>query len=167
MKFTKFKLDESLFDDDFSDFDMDTDADMDIDADVDMDSEIMQPPAMGLGTGIADNIIRLINDEWEAVQGYNDFIEVLRVSKSDESTINVIKDIVAEENKHVGQLQELLKRVSPNANQIAVGEREARNQLSSMVSGIQFWNDTPTNTVSGAEVESDAYTTLSDVDDEF
>ena len=167
MKFTKFKLDESLFDDDFSDFDMDTDADMDIDADVDMDSEIMQPPAMGLGTGIADNIIRLINDEWEAVQGYNDFIEVLRVSKSDESTINVIKDIVAEENKHVGQLQELLKRISPNANQIAVGEKEARHQLSSMVSGIQFWNDTPTNTVNDAVVESDAYTTLSDVDDEF
>ena len=167
MKFTKLKLDESLFDDDFSDFDMDTDADMDIDADVDMDSEIMQPPAMGLGTGLADNIIRLINDEWEAVQGYNDFIEVLRVSKSDESTINVIKDIVAEENKHVGQLQELLKRISPNANQIAVGEKEARNQLSSMVSGIQCWNDAPTNTVNDAVVESDAYTTLSDVDDEF
>lgn len=167
MKFTKFKLDESLFDDDFSDFDVDTDADMDIDADVDMDSEIMQPPAMGLGTGLADNIIRLINDEWEAIQGYNDFIEVLRVSKSDESTINVIKDIVAEENKHVGQLQELLKRISPNANQIAVGEKEARNQLSSMVSGIQFWNDAPTNTVNDAVVESDAYTTLSDVDDEF
>ena len=167
MKFTKFKLDESLFDDDFSDFDMDTDADVDIDADVDMDSEIMQPPAMGLGTGLADNIIRLINDEWEAIQGYNDFIEVLRVSKSDESTINVIKDIVAEENKHVGQLQELLKRISPNANQIAVGEKEARNQLSSMVSGIQFWNDAPTNTVNDAVVESDAFTTLSDVDDEF
>lgn len=167
MKFTKFKLDESLFDDDFSDFDTDIDADMDIDADVDMDSEIMQPPAMGLGTGLADNIIRLINDEWEAVQGYNDFIEVLRVSKSDESTINVIKDIVAEENKHVGQLQELLKRISPNANQIAIGEKEARNQLSSMVSGIQFWNDAPTNTVNDAVVESDAYTTLSDVDDEF
>lgn len=162
MKFTKFKLDESLFDDDMS-YD-----EMDIDTDVDTDDFDMQPPSPGINMGIADTIINLINDEWEAVQGYNNFLELLNNSQYDESTKRVIKDIVAEENKHVGQLQELLKRISPNTSQIAVGEKEAKHQLSSMVSGIQFWSDT--NSISNPSAEANAiddFTTLSDVDDEF
>lgn len=41
----------------------------------------------------------------------------------------VVKDILVEENKHIGQLQELLKKVSPNAENIEAGAEEARGQV--------------------------------------
>ena len=41
----------------------------------------------------------------------------------------VIKDILVEENKHIGQLQELLKAVSPNAENIEAGVDEAKEQV--------------------------------------
>ena len=45
--------------------------------------------------------------------------------------LTIIDDIVNEENLHVGQLQQLLKQVSPNASSINQGEVEAREQLNS------------------------------------
>lgn len=173
MKFNKVKLDESMFDDEL-DFNIEPapflqDVDM-TDDDFSFDEDIMEGPEEGAPSGIADNIMRLINDEWEAVQGYNNFVELLRsTGEFDDEVIAVIQDIAAEENKHVGQLQELLKKYSPNAANIKVGEAEAREQMmpkSSMISGIQFWDVKPTNDAASPIAEEECCT-LSDVDDEW
>ena len=172
MKFTKLKLDESLFDDDFE-MEIEntpvTNAPM-FDDDFAMDEDFMEGPEEGIETGIADSIMRLINDEWEAVQGYNNFVEMIRAGgAADESVIKVIQDIAAEENKHVGQLQELLKKYSPNAAQIKVGEAEAKQQMAprtSMISGLQFW-DTPKSQDNAPVCTEDEVCTLVDADDEF
>ena len=149
-------LDESLFDDS-----------MDFDADI--DSDLYEMPETDIDSGMADTLMSLINDEWEAIKGYNNFAAVCRGTgmKDDDPILIVIKDIVAEENKHVGQLQEILKSYSPNAQQIAVGEKEAKTQLSSMISGIKFWDDSEDRTPAAAPVSEDECCTIVDVDDEF
>ena len=43
--------------------------------------------------------------------------------------INVINDINAEEQKHVGQLQEILNTISDSAKEVAKGAEEAKEQL--------------------------------------
>lgn len=99
--------------------------------DVDLDSareEIPQAPETPENMGIATLLNNLIIDEWEAINGYNSAIITLAdLGKYDE--IEVLKDIVNEENIHVGQLQEILKTVSPNAESIGEGEVEAAKQL--------------------------------------
>ena len=153
------KLDEALFDDDmnltfdepaviifdeghFDSYKDDLDDDTFIyeplaKADVLTDHEgeaVPEGPANGLDSGIASSLIKLINDEWEAIQGYNDFREmILEMNKNNDGDytrmLNVIDEIVNEENLHVGQLQELLKTVSPNTESITKGEKEAKEQL--------------------------------------
>lgn len=151
------KLDEALFDDDFTldeaiikvfnegDFDNYKD-DLDdsifeyeplVRAEVPTDHNgeaVPEGPKPGIESGIADSLIKLINDEWEAIQGYNNFRDViLSMHQSGDGDysemIKVIDDISNEENLHVGQLQELLKRVSPNTESISKGEEEAEEQL--------------------------------------
>lgn len=43
--------------------------------------------------------------------------------------IPVIQDIVAEENTHIGQLQQILLQISPNVQNIEKGEIEGEEQL--------------------------------------
>lgn len=95
---------------------------------------VPEGPKAGIESGIADTLIRLINDEWEAIQGYNNFRDMIlsmqEAGDGDYSEmIRVIDEVSNEENLHVGQLQELLKRVSPNTESIAKGEEEAQEQL--------------------------------------
>ena len=104
---------------------------------------VPEGPALGLDSGIADTLIKLINDEWEAIQGYNNFREMILTAQNNGAgdyteMLNVINEVVNEENLHVGQLQELLKRVSPNTQSIAKGEEEAEEQLST--SGNEWVN---------------------------
>lgn len=152
------RLDESLFDDDFS---VDSDAAIHVFNSGDFDNykdqyddsifryepiagadaladnngdAIPEGPQAGLDSGIADALISLINDEWEAIKGYNTFRDMILTMKKEEdvdysSFINVIDEIANEENLHVGQLQELLKQVSPNTESINKGEEEGREQL--------------------------------------
>ena len=57
--------------------------------------------------------------------------------------LKVLEEISAEENVHVGQLQEVLKRISPNATEIDKGTKEAKSQLG-LVNGllpVQSWDD--------------------------
>lgn len=156
----KLRLDESLFDDDFSTdtqpsiqifpegyFDEYKDDEYDdtlfeyeplVRADVPTNHNgeaIPEGPKPGLESGIADSLIKLINDEWEAIQGYNNFRDmILSMNNNGDGNysemIRVIDEISNEENLHVGQLQELLKIVSPNTESIAKGEEEAQEQLS-------------------------------------
>ena len=98
---------------------------------VDLDSareEIPSAPETPEDTGIAGILNNLIIDEWEAIDGYNSAIVTLTdLGKYDE--VDVLKDIVNEENIHVGQLQKVLELVSPNAASIGEGEAEAAEQL--------------------------------------
>lgn len=81
------------------------------------------------GFGVATLINNLIQDEWQAIQGYNDAIATLSITDVDENIINVFRDIANEENVHVGQLQKALELVSPNVASITKGEEEAGKQL--------------------------------------
>ena len=91
----------------------------------------------------ANTLNELTKSEYETINQYNDFLLAIQnmvtrpegVAEEDfnpqicpnlEASIEaVIKDILAEENKHIGQLQELLKAVSPNAENIEAGADEA------------------------------------------
>ena len=147
------KLDEALFDDDFTldepaikGFDEYADDDLDdsifeyeplVRAEVPTDHNgeaVPEGPKPGIESGIADSLIKLINDEWEAIQGYNNFRDMIlsmqQAGDGDYSEmIKVIDEVSNEENLHVGQLQELLKRISPNTESISKGEEEAEEQL--------------------------------------
>ena len=78
--------------------------------------------------GLSNSIIQEINGEWETIQHYNDLISMMRIEGYD-SMIDVISDIVAEENTHIGQLQKCLQMISPNVDKIDDGETEASEQL--------------------------------------
>lgn len=82
----------------------------------------------GPDAGIASQLNKLIIDEWEAIQGYNDAI-VMAELEGFHDVAKVLKDIVNEENLHVGQLEQCMKLVSPNADSISHGEIEAEEQL--------------------------------------
>ena len=79
--------------------------------------------------GAASLINALIQDEWQAIQGYNDAIATLSTTDIDTDIINIFKDIANEENIHIGQLQKALEMVSPNVSSIGEGEQEGAEQL--------------------------------------
>lgn len=178
MKF-KLNLEESLFDDDFdvisdvavTSLDLDDDfSDYEDDHSVE---NVLPGPAEGADTGVAGELIALINDEWEAVQGYNNAIATIRANISAnpfyERAIKVLEEISAEENTHVGQLQEILKHISPNAAEIQDGTKEARNQLG-LVGGklpVQSWDSNTLVSDAPANELTENMCTLNDIDDEM
>lgn len=203
---SKLRLDESLFDDNFTfdepsisvfpegHFDKykideydDTPFEYEplvrADAPTDHNGEaIPEGPKPGLESGIADSLIKLINDEWEAIQGYNNFRDmILSMNNNGDGNysemIRVIDEISNEENLHVGQLQELLKIVSPNTESISKGEEEAQEQLSpsgnEWVNGklkVEFhepFNSSSSVGESKNPNEIDTICTLCDADDEW
>ena len=85
-------------------------------------------PEPGPEAGIASLINKLIVDEWEAIQGYNDAI-VAAETEGYSDIAQVLRDIANEENLHVGQLEQCMKTISPNAESINQGEIEASGQL--------------------------------------
>ncbi len=96
---------------------------------------------------VANTLNKLTTGEYDTINQYNDFLLTVHnmvtrpegMSEEDfkpqicpdlEASIEaVIKDILVEENKHIGQLQELLKAVSPNAENIEAGVDEAKEQV--------------------------------------
>ena len=101
----------------------------DVDSAETVEVEVDPTPEPGPDMGVANLLINLINDEWEAIQGYNDFIATISAEGGYEDMLGAIQDIVSEENVHVGQLQKLLQQISPDALKIAQGEQEAQEQL--------------------------------------
>lgn len=95
----------------------------------DIETETLEGPKQGPEFGLAALLNDAIKDEWDAIDTYNS----LAVSARDEGFENiaeVIDEINTEENKHVGQLQEILKTISPNTDAIKVGEQEGKEQMS-------------------------------------
>ena len=162
MKFKKLKLSEDLFDyndlaphedSDFSYIDDDYKA---LDYPESMftseETEVKPGPKQGSDVGIADCIMNAITEEFAAIKSYNSIIATMKSEDESryDSFVKVLQDITAEENLHVGQLQEILKRISPNAEEIETGKEEAQEQL----------ND--------ADCDPDDTTcTLDDIDDEM
>lgn len=97
----------------------------DVETEFVIEDETPDPPEVGENTGISLLIIDAINDEWTTIAKYNSMV----ASFTDEYMCNVIKDIVAEENTHVGQLEKLLQTISPNVENIEKGELEADKQI--------------------------------------
>lgn len=85
-------------------------------------------PQEGPEAGLAQLLIDAINGEWETVNMYNGLL-IMAKAEGFTDFIPVLEDINTEENKHIGQLQELLKRVSPNAEAIDSGAEEAQEQF--------------------------------------
>lgn len=94
----------------------------------DVDAEALKGPKEGAACGIASLLIDAINGEWETIETYNSLAVTAR-AEGFEDFAKVIDDINTEENIHVGQLQELLKTISPNAEAIKDGEEEGKEQL--------------------------------------
>ena len=185
----KFTLSESLFDDNFNvtdaigeiategDFDSYIDDDFTNSGSIDskVDIPIPEGPQPGPNTGVADMLIAAINDEWEAIQTYNSIISTLTYESNNNeqfsNMIPVIQDIVNEENKHVGQLQEILKVISPNTESIRDGEIEARGQFEFINGKLKIEAHEPQNRYySGEPTNSNDISTicyLNDTDDEF
>ena len=139
-----------------------------------MNSEMSAPegPKQGSDQGVADLIINSINDEWEAIRFYNSLIATLKHEAVNnpmyDAFVTVVGDIVNEENKHVGQLQEILSRISPNTESIQDGHREGETQLRQFggLLPVQSWDNINTNsTPTQNHVEETC--NISDVDDEM
>lgn len=99
---------------------------VDLSEDMTTDAE---PIKTGSAVGMAQIISDLIKDEYEAIDGYNSAIATAE-SEGYSNMIEVLTDIQAEENVHIGQLQELMKMVDPNASKIEDGEHEAKQEIS-------------------------------------
>ena len=92
-------------------------------------TEGAKPIETGAALGMATVLSDLIKDEYEAIDGYNTAIATAEAEGFGDM-VKVLTDIQAEENIHIGQLQELMKMVDPNASKIEDGTVEAEELLS-------------------------------------
>jgi len=98
----KLVLDEGLFDDIIEPMIPETEATIEV---IDTEKYSNETPNPGMDTGLSNLIIKAINGEWDTIAEYNELIANLG---NNSDMISVIQDIVAEENTHIGQLQEIL-----------------------------------------------------------
>lgn len=102
--------------------------------------EIPASPETGDAMAVANSLNALIQDEWQAIDGYNSTISTYRSMKDDEyapkdetidyeAIIKILEDIAQEEMNHVGMLQKAMQSVSPNVEEIKGGEEEAEEVL--------------------------------------
>lgn len=94
----------------------------------DVVTDTLAGPVEGPESGLASLLNTAVQDEFKTIQMYND-IAVSARAEGFEDIATVVDEINTEENKHVGQLQELLKTVSPNAKAIDTGEIEGQQQI--------------------------------------
>lgn len=88
-----------------------------------------QPIETGAAVGMASVIGDMIKDEYEAIDGYISAIATAEAEGFTEA-VSILTDIQAEENRHIGQLQTLMKMFDPNSVQIEEGQLEGEEQLS-------------------------------------
>lgn len=97
----------------------------------DLEVPTLEGPAEGAEFALADLINTAMQSELTTVNEYNTLALNARAEGFDDIA-SVIDEINTEENKHIGQLQELLKTISPNARAIDAGETEGADQLVSV-----------------------------------
>jgi len=98
----KLVLNEDLFDDVVEVIVPEAEANFSV---IDVESSSKETPNPGTDTGVSNLIIKAINSEWDTIAEYNELIANLG---NNSDMIPVIQDIVAEENTHIGQLQQIL-----------------------------------------------------------
>ena len=94
--------------------------------------DIEQPsPSTPEENGTATMLINSISDTWNKISDYNNIISTLSSTNvpNAENMIDVVKDVVDNENENVGKLMAALKSVSPNTENVKVGEEEASEKL--------------------------------------
>lgn len=117
----------------------------------DLDAGILKSPTEGPQFGLSELLNHAIKSEFDAISEYNALALAAR-DEGFEDIAKVAEEIGTEENKHVGQLQEALKLVSPNAEAIEVGKQEGQEQVG------EIDNEQPPNTISeGAEDVMDTW----------
>ena len=94
----------------------------------DIEVPTLEGPNEGAEYGLSELLNSAIQHELETVNEYNVLALNARAEGYDDIA-SVIDEINTEENKHIGQLQEVLKTISPNAHAIVVGETEASDDL--------------------------------------
>ena len=106
----------------------------DLEKDVTMDNEI--------SAELSDNhraFFSLINDliigELDTINAYNGAI-VTAKDLGLESASTLIQDISDEETRHIGELQHLMKTITPQAQEIPNGENEATEKMQDFEDGV-------------------------------
>ena len=92
---------------------------------------IEQPVATPEENGVATLLINSISDTWNKINDYNSILTTISDTdlENAEEVSSIVKDVVDEENKNVGRLVSALKKVSPNTNNIDLGQEEAEMKL--------------------------------------
>ena len=116
----------------------------------DVVTDTLSGPTEGPESGLSALLNEAVQDEFKTIQMYND-IAVSARAEGFEDIATVVDEINTEENKHVGQLQELLKTVSPNAKAIDTGEIEGKQQVDEVTEiveeDINNSNSSPNNNI--------------------
>ena len=98
-----------------------------------------ETPTIGPEAGISNLLINAIKDEWDTINLYNDLVLNAEANGFNEIS-TVLKDIAAEENNHVGMLQRSLKELSPNVENVQLGEVEAEETLKEDWNTAKRWS---------------------------
>ena len=101
-----------------------------------------QVPTTDTSMGASQIINSLIQDELQAIDGYNSAIQTFRNMSGEykdklERCIKVLSDIAGEENIHVGQLQEAQKLFNEQATLAQDGAEEAKEQIEAPVEEVK------------------------------
>lgn len=97
-----------------------------------IDTVVEEGPKEGAEFGLASLLNTAIQEELKTVDTYNSLAITAR-AEGYEDIAKMIDEINTEENKHIGQLQEALKSVSPNAIAIEDGTAEGQEQMSNAI----------------------------------
>ena len=79
-------------------------------------------------SAVADMIISAINTKYEHIRELNSIVTTLEECGRSEF-VGLIKEILENEHKMIGQLQETVKEVSPEAEEVEVGKEEVEDSL--------------------------------------
>ena len=106
---------------------------------VETEEPVLQPepkkqvePETGIVEGIASNLSALIQDEWQAIDGYQSAISMLETLTDSDEIIAILKEILADEYNHVGALEKALTLIAPISTKIDGGKEEAEDEIKSV-----------------------------------
>ena len=91
---------------------------------------------------LTDLIQNAITSEFDATRIYDGLLVSANELSTDSSTLNLIRSVISdirnEEEKHIGQLNELIKVVNAQAAiNIIAGEQEAEEQMKPYIDAVQ------------------------------
>lgn len=101
-------------------------SDSEADSDVDSSETLDEMDKEGIKTGILNTLRSLIKDEYDAIDGYHNAIQMLYDMDMFDELLPILEDVMHEEYAHIGELQRCLAIVDPETmSSIDSGEEEA------------------------------------------